>query len=60
MRRDSYLGLKGLVSCHGVNFPGTPLSRSLSRVFGNVSRQSSRTGFFFFFFFLFYSYCMEA
>ena len=46
MRRDSYRDLNGLISFHGVNFPGTPLSRSLSRVFGNVSGQSSRTGWF--------------
>ena len=29
VRRDSYLGLKGFTSCHGVYFPGTPFSRSL-------------------------------
>ena len=34
MRRDSYLGLKGLTSCHGVYFPGTPFFRSLSKVLG--------------------------
>ena len=46
VRRDSYFGLNGLVSCQGVNFPGTLLSRSLSKVFGNVSGQSSRIGWF--------------
>ena len=46
MRRDSYRGLDGLISYHGMNFPGTPLSRSLSRVFGNVSGHNSRTGWF--------------
>ena len=46
VRRDSYLGLNVLVLCQAVNFPGTPLSRSLSRVFANVSGQSSRTGWF--------------
>ena len=46
MRRDSYRGLNGLISFHGVYFPGTPLARSLSRVFGNVSGHNSRTGWF--------------
>ena len=42
MRRDSYLGLKGLTFCHGVYFPGTPFSRSFSKVLGNVSGRSQQ------------------